>query len=228
MIFRDEHTRSILPKFFIALAIVTSIYISGSLMFLEESELWPFLKPYKIQGDPVRNLIILLGMIVYLLRLLVTLFVFFRRKLYWGEALVIANIMPWIFPYVAYMSGEKDTAVGSMEIMGILLVIAGSTLNSASEYLRHAWKKKKENIGKIYTEGLFKYARHINYFGDILIFTGFAAMARQIELMIIPACMAAFFTVILIPLKENYLREKYGDAFVAYAARTKRLVPFIY
>ena len=228
MIFRDEHTRSLLPKLFIAIAILASIYISGSLMFLKESELLPFLKPYKIHGDPARNLIILSGMVVYLLRLLVTLFVFFRRKLYWGEALVIANIMPWIFPYVAYMSGEKDTAVGSMEIMGILLFIAGSTLNSASEYLRHAWKKKKENIGKIYTEGLFKYARHINYFGDILIFTGFAAMARQIELMIIPACMAAFFTVILIPLKENYLREKYGDAFVAYAARTKRLVPFIY
>ena len=228
MIFRDEHTKSILPKFCIALAILASIYISGSLMFLEESELWPFLKPYKIHGNPARSLIILSGMIVYLLRLLVTLFVFFQRKLYWGEALVIANIMPWIFPYVSYMSGEKDTALGIIEIMGILLFIAGSYFNSVSEYLRHSWKKKKENIGKIYTKGLFKYARHINYFGDILIFTGFAAMAHQVELMIIPACMAAFFTVILIPLKENYLREKYGDAFVAYTARTKRLVPFIY
>lgn len=30
------------------------------------------------------------------------------------------------------------------------------------------------------------------------------------------------------PLKENYLKEKYGQEFDAYAANTKKLVPLIY
>ena len=228
MIFRDEHTRSILPKSFIALAILTSIFISGSLMFFEESDLWPFLKPYKIHGDPVRNVLILSGMLVYLLRLLVTMFVFFQRKLYWMEALVIANIMPWVFPYVASTAGTIDAPIGTIEIIGILLFITGSYLNSVSEYHRYAWKKKAENAGHLYTGGLFTHVRHINYFGDLVLFSGFAAMAHQVQVMIIPACMAAVFTVIIIPLKENYLKEKYGDAFVSYASRTKKLVPFVY
>ena len=228
MIFRDEHTRSILPKALIALAILTSIYISGGLMFFEESDLWSFLKPYKIHGDPVRNILILAGMLVYLLRLMVTMFVFFQRKLYWMEALVIANIMPWIFPYAAYAAGTRADPIGTIEITGIFLFITGSYLNSASEYLRYSWKKKAENIGSLYTGGLFTHVRHINYFGDLVLFSGFAAMAHQVEAMIIPACMAAVFTTIIIPLKENYLRDKYGEAFVAYAARTKKLVPFVY
>ncbi|MBK8492686.1 MAG: DUF1295 domain-containing protein [Saprospirales bacterium] len=37
-------------------------------------------------------------------------------------------------------------------------------LNSGGEILRHQWKKKPENKGKIYTQGFFKYSRHINYF----------------------------------------------------------------
>ena len=89
-------------------------------------------------------------------------------------------------------------------------------------------KQKKENAGHLYTGGLFKYTRHTNYFGDIVLFAGLAAVAHQIQLLIIPFAMASFFIVIIIPLKENYLREKYGNEYICYAANTKRLIPFIF
>jgi steroid 5-alpha reductase family enzyme len=85
-----------------------------------------------------------------------------------------------------------------MEIIGILLFLTGSFLNTASEYFRFSWKQKKENTGHLYTGGLFKYARHINYFGDIVLFTGMAMVAHQIQLLIIPISMAFVFVVILI------------------------------
>jgi len=186
------------------------------------------LKAYKVEGNLGRSCLILVGMIIYYLRLLVTLFVFFQRKMYWLEALMIANIMPWLFPYIAYASGRYNGPIGWIEALGILLFLAGSYLNSASEYTRFRWKQKNENAGRIYTSGLFTYSRHINYFGDILIFSGVAAMARQVELLFIPAFMAAIFILILIPLKENYLKQKYGDAFSLYAAKTKKIIPWIY
>jgi len=167
-------------------------------------------------------------MSIYFLRLLFTLFVFFQRKLYWGEAIVIANIMPWIFPYIAYKSGDNTGTIGWMELIGIILFLTGSFLNTASEYFRFSWKQKKENVGHLYTGGLFKYTRHTNYFGDIVLFAGLAAVAHQIQLLIIPFAMASFFIVIIIPLKENYLREKYGNEYTCYAANTKRLIPFIF
>ena len=217
-----------MPKIFIVIAILSSIYISGNLMFIDESNIWPVLKPYKINGNFVRNFLILSCMIIYFLRLLITLFVFFQRKMYWGEAIIIANIMPWIFPYIAYKGGNHTYSIGFIEIIGILLFCLGSYLNSASEFSRWIWKKKRGNAGHIYTGGLFKYARHINYFGDIILFTGIAMVAHQLPLLIIPISMAFIFIIILIPLKENYLQKKYGNEFIKYASNTKILIPFIF
>jgi protein-S-isoprenylcysteine O-methyltransferase Ste14 len=228
MIFRNEHAESYLPKAFIALAICSSICISGYLMFFDESEMNSIFRPYKINGDFVRNVLIISCMIIYFLRLLVTLLFFFQRKMYWMEAIIIANIMPWIFPYIAYTSGRYGKPIGLIEVMGILFFLIGSYLNSASEYFRHSWKQKRENAGHIYTGGLFKYARHINYFGDIVLFTGMAMVAHQIQLLIIPISMAFVFVVILIPLKEDYLKDKYGNEYISYAASTKKLIPLIF
>jgi len=228
MIFRNIHEKSYLPKMFIAVAILGSIYVSGYLMFTGDDKIWPLFEPYKINGNYMRNIFVLSCMGIYFFRLLFTLFVFFQRKMYWGEAIVIANIMPWIFPCIAYKSGDYIGTIGWMEIIGILLFLTGSYLNSASEYFRHSWKQKRENAGHIYTGGLFKYARHINYFGDIVLFTGMAMVAHQIQLLIIPISMAFFFVVILIPLKEDYLKDKYGNEYISYAASTKKLIPLIF
>ena len=228
MIFRNIHEKSYLPKIFIAVAILGFIYVSGSLMFAGDDKIWPLFEPYKINGNYVRNILVLSCMILYFSRLLFSLFVFFQRKMYWIEAIVIANIMPWIFPYIAYKSGGYTDSIGWIEIIGILLFLIGSYLNTASEYFRHSWKQERENAGHIYTGGLFKYARHINYFGDIVLFSGMAMVAHQIQLLIIPISMAFVFVVILIPLKENYLKDKYGNEFISYAANTKKLVPLIF
>ena len=133
MIFRDIHQKSYLPKMFIAVAILGFIYVSGSLMFAGDDKIWPLFEPYKINGNYVRNILVLFCMIIYFIRLLFNLFVFFQRKMYWGEAIVIANIMPWVFPYVAYKSGGYTDSIGWIEIMGIFLFLIGSYLNTASE-----------------------------------------------------------------------------------------------
>lgn len=228
MIFRSEHEKSFLPKIFIAIAILGSICISAYLMFFEASEMIVWLQPYKIKGNFTRNILILSGFVIYFMRLLITMFVFFQRKMYWIEAVIIANIMPWIFPCIAFASGRTSQPTGGIEVFGILLFLTGSYLNTGSEYLRHVWKQRNENVGRIYTEGLFKYARHINYFGDIVLFTGMAAVAHKPGLLAIPASMGLIFIFIIIPLKENYLKVKYGKEFDEYAANTKKLVHKIY
>ena len=228
MIFRDKHERSLLPKVFIILAILTSILISNYLMFTETPDMIGWLKPYKIKGDFFRNILILSCFIIYCLRLSGTLFIFFQRKMYWIEAIIIANLMPWIFPYIAWVGGNSDQPVGLIEIGGLFLFLIGSYLNTSSEYSRHTWKQKKENRGHLYTDGLFKHVRHINYFGDILLFMGIAAVAHRFVLLVIPVSMALIFVMVLIPLKENYLKSKYGSEFDKYVVRTKKIIPILY
>jgi protein-S-isoprenylcysteine O-methyltransferase Ste14 len=47
------------------------------------------------------------------------------------------------------------------------------------------------------------------------------------ETHLIPISMAFTFIIVLIPLKENYLKDKYGKEYINYANKTKMLIPFI-
>jgi len=228
MIFRDQHEKSLLPKLFIVLAILTSILISAYLLFVESQDMIEWLIPYKIEGDFLRRILLLSCFVIYFFRLLGTVFIFFQRRMHWFEAIIIANLMPWIFPYVAWVGGNNNQSVGLIEITGVFLFLFGSYLNTVSEYSRHVWKQKRENRGHLYTEGLFKHIRHVNYLGDVALFTGLAAVAHQFILFVIPTSMAFIFAAILIPLKEKYLKNKYGLEFEQYTAKTKKLVPMLY
>ncbi len=193
-------------------------------------ELWAIksLNKYQIGGDFWRSFILLGCYLIYMVRLFVTLFVFYRRKMVWFEAIVILNFMPFIFPYISYISGKCLQTVGLIEAAGVVVFLLGSYLNTASEWQRHYWKQKAENKGKLYTQGLFKHAIHINYLGDGLIFTGLVIITRNTEPLFIPVAMMLNFIIILIPLKNRYLNEKYGEDFNIYENHTKKLIPFIF
>lgn len=228
MIFRHKHEKSLLPKALIITAMATSLSTTFYLTFVTEKELITWLQPYKITGDLYRNAILFSCFVVYFIRLLFTTFIFYRRKMYWVEAIVITSIMPFIIPYMAFIGGQKNQRIGFIEIIGVVFFLIGSYLNSRSEHLRNIWKQKKEHVGRLYTEGLFKYAIHINYLGDIILFAGLAMVANSLKLLFVPGSMALIFIMILIPLKEEYLKEKYGDEFRDYKSNTKKLIPFIY
>ena len=80
----------------------------------------------------------------------------------------------------------------------------------------------------LYTEGLFHYAVHINYFGDLLLFTGFSLITGSPYTLLVPAVMLAGFIFANIPALDAHLHAKYGATFDAYAAKTKKLIPLIY
>ena len=68
MIFRNIHERSYLQKLFIALAIFSSICISGYLMFFEEAKMNSLVQPYNIDGNFVRNVLIISCMCIFFLK----------------------------------------------------------------------------------------------------------------------------------------------------------------
>ena len=114
------------------------------------------------------------------------------------------------------------------DYLGILLFVVGSWINTQSEYTRYKWKQNDKNKGKLYTGGLFKYSMHINYFGDILLFTGLALITQSFSQLIIPFIMTLSFIFFIIPRHDKYLATKYSDEFSEYASRTKKLIPWIY
>ena len=69
---------------------------------------------------------------------------------------------------------------------------------------------------------------HINYSGDIVLFTGFAMVTHSLSMLVIPLIMAANFIFNIIPSLDRYLEKKYKDEFRNYSMKTKKLVPLIY
>ena len=136
--------------------------------------------------------------------------------------------MSFVLYAFAKAGGNKKQVVGVVEVIGILLYFSGSYINTYSEYSRHVWKLKEENKGRLYTEGLFSLSMHINYFGDIILFTGFAMVTHSFSMLVIPLIMAINFVFNIIPNLDRYLEKKYKNEFRDYSKKTKKFVPLIY
>lgn len=228
MIFKDEYDFSLLPKCFFMVAIIVTSLIAGYLMFVDENSLLYGLKPYAITGNFTRQVILMFCLLFYVSRLFITVFVFLKRKMAWSEMLLVSGLMSFALFSFAKVGGNSHQPVGALDCFSIFLYLFGSWLNTYSEYTRHIWKKQEVNKGRPYTKGLFKYSMHINYFGDIVLFTGFALITYCFSLLVIPLIMALNFIFFIIPRLDNYLAKKYGEEFTEYAGRTKKFIPGIY
>jgi protein-S-isoprenylcysteine O-methyltransferase Ste14 len=228
MLFKDEHQFSLLPKCFFMLAIIAASLLAGYLMFKDINGLASLLKPYAINGNFTRQVILMFCLLFYIFRLFITVFVFLKRKMGWGEAVLISGLMSFALFSFARVGGNSDLPLNIFDFLGLILFLSGSWINTYSEYTRYIWKKNDLNKGKLYTGGLFKYSMHINYFGDIVLFIGLALITQSFSLFVIPLIMALNFVFYIIPSLDKYLGKKYGDEFTEYAARTKKFIPGVY
>jgi steroid 5-alpha reductase family enzyme len=228
MIFIDQHDPSFGRKSVFTACITVSVSMSIWLMYMAHLPSFSWLQPYQISGDSVRRTMIAACLIIYFVRLQVTVWIFQKRFWTWSETITISILITFVLFVFARVGGNNEQAVGIIEIIGLLLYLCGSFINTFSEYTRHLWKLKAENRGRLYTGGLFRYAMHINYFGDIVLFTGFAMVTDRFGVYVIPLAMTVNFIFNIIPLLDRYLAEKYGDEFKDYSQNTKKLIPLIY
>ena len=179
-------------------------------------------------GNPTRRACLAIALSIYYLRLLFTWFVFLKRGVSWKE---VFTITPWLFCIVLLLTifgGRNSTPFGAAGFVGVVLFVIGSWMNSYAEYTRYRWKRLSENQGHLYTQGLFRYSRHPNYFGDLIAFSGLCLIAGAWITAFIPALMLAGFIFVNIPMLDAHLLHKYGRAFDTYARRTRKLIPFVY
>jgi steroid 5-alpha reductase family enzyme len=153
---------------------------------------------------------------------------FLRRAVSWREAWMIGPWVLCIYLSLAIAGGTNSAPFGAPAAVGVVLFALGSWMNSYAEYARHVWKRRPENRGRLYTQGLFRYARHPNYLGDLISFCGLCLISGRWPTIAIPSIMLAGFVFANIPMLDSHLHDHYGSAFDDYAARTRKLIPFVY
>jgi len=177
---------------------------------------------------PARRELLVAGYCVIYLRIIITMCFLLKRSIGWQEAVSIPLAFALYYWGYSLLAGPTSGPIGAIEYVGVALFLGGSFLNTGSESLRDRWKKVPTNKGKLYTGGLFRYSMHINYFGDILWVAGLAMITANPWSTFIPILIFIFFAFYNAPILDKHLLEKYGNEFVEYKARTKRLVPFIW
>jgi len=179
-------------------------------------------------GHLIRRICLVVTLSIYYVRMLFTEFVFLKRGVSWSEVFTIGPWMLCIYLLLGVSGGINARPVGIAAIIGIVIFVAGSWMNSYAEYARHKWKRLAENRARLYTQGLFRYSRHPNYLGDLISFSGICLISGAWVTTVIPVLMLAGFVFVNVPVLDSHLHDHYGSAFDQYAARTRKLIPFVY
>ena len=110
--------------------------------------------------------------------------------------------------------------------LGSLLILAGTLIEHfADNQMRHY--KKNSNRGPYIDEGLWRYSRHPNYLGEILIWVGiFIAALVNFHLFSFAGVIliTLLFIFISIPMMERHVLEKRPE----YAVYQKTVWPLIF
>lgn len=121
------------------------------------------------------------------------------------------------FPQPALLVG------GSLYVVGILTELI-------AEVQRKRFKADPNNKGKLYSGGLWSFARHINYGGYTLWRAGYAMAGGGFALGALVASFFAYdFSQRAIPVLGEYCEKRYGAQYDEFKKTTPyKLIPYIY
>lgn len=103
------------------------------------------------------------------------------------------------------------------------LYIFGSLVNASADVQKIT--AKQSNAGLV-QDGLWRFSRNVNYFGDLLRYLSFSVLAGSIWAYLTPSAVALLYLQ-RISQKETAMRAKYPD-FTEYEQLSARLIPFIW
>lgn len=212
----------------ITLTIIELIIIGLSYWILFSGGYNDIFKANTTNGNLSRHIILFTFNVIVFIRICITFFYLIKRHIPWSEALNIPFAFAIYYIGYAFLGYTTSHPLDALDICAMALFVIGSFTNTASELLRDEWKKQPGHKGMLYTKGFFKYAMHINYFGDLLWVIAYAVITRNWYSIIIPLFLFSFFAFYNIPKLDKYLASKYGEQFIEYSKKTSRFIPFIY
>ena len=222
--------------------------LTGSVTFITVSILAFFMNDSK----NLRQLIVLILIVIWALRL--GSFLFFRiRKA--GEDSRFTTIKKDLLVFfitwnlqglwvlftlfgalnIITSNNNNNNNFGILDIIGFLIWVIGFLIEVVSDRQKSEFKSNESNDGKFIQSGLWKYSRHPNYFGEILIWTGIAIIGISVYSgldwlgLISPIFVFVMLNYISgVRLLEKQADERWGgnNVYQSYKSKTPVLVPY--
>ncbi|XP_027168523.1 uncharacterized protein LOC113768386 isoform X2 [Coffea eugenioides] len=137
-------------------------------------------------------------------------------------------------PVTIVNASDRDPSLEARDVIGWIMWSVGILIEATADQQKLTYKNNPENRGRWCNVGVWKYSRHPNYFGEILLWWGIFVASTPVlkgaEWLVIFGPI--FLTLLLlflsgIPLLEDSADKKFGGvaAYRHYKKTTSPLIP---
>jgi len=105
----------------------------------------------------------------------------------------------------------------------LVLYIFGSLVNASADVQKTTAKQQGADL---VSDGIWRFSRNINYFGDLLRYLSFSVIAGSAWAYLVPGAIVLLYLQ-RINQKEQVMVTKYAD-FPAYQRASARLIPYLW
>jgi len=154
-----------------------------------------------------------------------------------GRFWLLQGVTVWVVMLgasIALLNSSAPKEVGLLSWVGLGVWFSGLVIESVADSTKRRFSSNPSNKGKWIDEGIWKYSRHPNYFGEILVWSGlfiFVSPLLNGSEIIIALISPVFITTLLcfvsgIPILEKSADEKWGKlkTYQEYKKRTSILI----
>jgi steroid 5-alpha reductase family enzyme len=154
-------------------------------------------------------------------------------RLYPFVSLIGINLFPTVIVFLAIYPAIVFFEAGGFNfgtLIGFLTCITAATLQLFADIQMQKFRKEPHDKDQIIDVGLWKYSRHPNYLGEIMMWWGIFIMMFSVDttqwILSIGALLnTMMFFFISIPMAEKRL-ARYKTGFTDYKKHTRMLLPF--
>ena len=129
----------------------------------------------------------------------------------------VTVVTPWLLVVLE--------VVGCLKYAAGFVVMAWALVRLGKHYQLGGSAPRAED--KLVSGGPYRFVRHPMYTAALGISFGLACLTQSLAFLLV-FCAYLVLIVLLIPLEEEGLRQAYGEKYVVYQQKTKKVIPFVY
>ena len=158
----------------------------------------------------------------------------------WGKYFVIRSYLQvyllqgffmWIISLpIIVASMAKNQAISPFVLAGSIIWLIGFAFESIGDYQLMLFIKQRQNKSDIMQTGLWKYTRHPNYFGEVLLWWGIFIMVLPLQYgiwSIISPIAISFLLLYVSGIPMLEAKYKHNQVFQEYKKRTSAFFPML-
>lgn len=115
-----------------------------------------------------------------------------------------------------------------LDVVGLLIALTGQALRVSVvglEYITRGGQNQRVWANALVDGGMFAHCRNPLYVGNILIVLGLAVVHNGWAMYVIAVPAFVYAYIAIVSAEEQFLDDKFGDAYVQYCRRVPRWVP---